>query len=99
MSVSILVHFEADFNAKDKDGCSAVDLARLLGNRQCYEIASKKKEPLPKPESPFIGRGKNCVLIPLPSSYTLCHKYLAICTCFSVTVRLPNKEFDVHVFV
>ena len=60
MSVSILVHSDADFNVKDKDGRSAIDLARLLGNRQCYDIASKKKDPLPKPESPFIARGKNC---------------------------------------
>ena len=55
----MLVQSGADFNAKDKDGRSALDLAKLLSNRQCYEIASGKKSPLPTPETPPSMRGRN----------------------------------------
>ena len=81
VSVSVLVHFNVDFNAKDKDGRSAVDLARLLSNKQCYEIATKKKNPLPKPESPFLGRSKYRVQIPILSSTPPYHKNIQFSVC------------------
>lgn len=57
MSVSVLIRFGAKFDVKDKSGRSALDLARLLSNRQCYEIASGKQKPLEVTETPSSNRG------------------------------------------
>ena len=80
----MLVRFGADFNAKDKDGRSALDLAKLLSNRQCYEIASGKKSPLPTPETPPSMRGKNHTGV----HYTL---YIMLISMFLHSCLLPEQ--------
>ena len=57
MSVSVLFRFGANFDVKDKTGHSARDLARLLSNCQCYEIASGNQPPLEVTETPPSSRG------------------------------------------
>ena len=58
MSVSVLVQSGADFDLKDNAGNSALELARMLCNRQCYDIASKMQPPLALPKTPLSVRGR-----------------------------------------
>ena len=70
-SLSVLSHYKTNLLLQDKAGYTPVDLARLLGNRECYDIGCGKNNLNPLPPSPPSNRSE--LHTPTPSHHHNSH--------------------------
>ena len=91
ISVSVLIQSGADFTLKDQGGRSALDLARLLNNQQCYEIAAKKKSPLPVTDTPPPARGAVCMYLYMHDNFIV-----LVCDICNTLIGVQEMQGQMH---